>query len=115
MPCLRSKKSYKGKIQMKVKIHKDEKGRTVIAVCDSNLLGKRIEEGNRQLDLTSDFYKGQEKTKEETGDLMRNAYIINIIGEESVKLAIDEGLIDKKHVIRIAGIPHAECISVDLE
>ena len=47
---------------MIVKIHKMPDGRSVIAVCDSNLLGKKFEEKNLQLDLTADFYKGSEKT-----------------------------------------------------
>ena len=97
---------------MIVKCHKDEKGRPITAVCDSDLLGKKFEEDNKQLDLTADFYKGEEKTDEEIGDLMRNAYIVNVVGENAVTLALKEGVIEKEHIIKIAGIPHAQAVCI---
>ncbi len=98
---------------MIVKIHKNEHGRDVVAVCDDNLLGKKFEEGKLQLDLTSNFYKGEIKDEDETGDIIRNAYIVNIVGEKSVAVALKEGIIEKHHVIKIAGIPHAQAVCGD--
>ena len=96
---------------MLVKDHKTENGRLLLAVCDSNLINKKFEEGPAQLDLTSEFYKGTEKTPEETVDLMRNAYILNLVGFDSVKLALDEEIIDPDHVKYIQKIPYAQAIS----
>ena len=95
---------------MIVKIHKTDDGRLILAVCDSELIGKKFEEGNKQLDLDSDFYKGEEKTEKETADLMRNSYILNIVGEKSVGLAIKEGLANKETINRISQVPYAQII-----
>lgn len=92
---------------MIVKIHKRE-GRTIVAVCDSTLLGKKFEENNFQLDLGSDFYAGTEMDETEAGDLIRNADIVNLVGDESVELGIKEGVIDREHVKSINKIPHAQ-------
>lgn len=93
---------------MIVKIHKKD-GRTVVAVCDDNLLGQRIEDGDLQLDLSSDFYKGTSYSdKVLVMDIMRNADVINVVGKVSVALALEEGLIDKTHIITIKGVPHAQ-------
>ncbi len=93
---------------MIVKIHKKE-GRTIVAVCDKELIGQKIEEGDKQLDLTSEFYNGEEITDTgEIGDLLRNADIINLVGEKSIKLGIEEGLIDQESIIKIKNIPHAQ-------
>lgn len=92
---------------MIVKIHKRE-GKTIVAVCDDNLSGKRIEEGDLQLDLTSDFYSGEERSGVEAGDIMRNADVVNLVGEEAVKIGIEEGIIEKSNIIYVAGIPHAQ-------
>ena len=46
---------------MFVKIHKSY--RTVVAICDSNLVGKKFEEGKRQLDVKESFYRGEEIDK----------------------------------------------------
>ena len=78
---------------MIVKVHKNQEGRTVAAVCDSELAGKKFEDGDKQLDLTSDFYKGEETDDMHTGDIIRNSDIINLVGEKSVELGIKEEVI----------------------
>jgi len=92
-----------------VKIHK-RNNQTIVAVCDSDLIGQLFEEGDRQLDLRSDFYKGEERERVEIGDIIRNADVINLVGERAVKLAVDEELIDPGQIIRVANIPHAQVI-----
>ena len=93
---------------MIVKIHKKD-GRTLVAVCDDDLIGRRIEEGEFQLDLSSDFYNGTSYSdKVLVRDIMRNADILNVVGKKSVALALEEGLIDKAHIITVKDVPHAQ-------
>ncbi len=92
---------------MIVRMVDSEHGLLVI-VCDKEILGKKFSEGNKQLDLTSDFYKGKEMTSLEATDIMRNADHLHIVGEKAVKLALDEKLIDQVNIVIIANIPHAE-------
>lgn len=94
---------------MLVKVHRKE-GRTLVAVCDEPLIGERLEEGDRQLDLRGDFFKGDLLTPGETGDLIRNADIVNLVGEESVALGISEGVVDASVVMRIAGVPVVQAV-----
>jgi hypothetical protein len=94
-----------------VKLHKKE-NRTIIAVCDTKLMGQLLEENGKQLDLRGEFYKGEEKDTEEIGDLIRNSDGVNLVGEEAIKLGLQEGVIDKEHVITIKGIPHAQAILI---
>jgi uncharacterized protein len=98
---------------MIVKEHKTEEGRLLLAICDSDLLGKKFEEGKKQLDLSSDFYKGKEKSDQEIIDLMKKAYMMNMVGQNSVTLAINENLISGEHVEEIAGIPYAQSTGTD--
>ncbi|MBI4150522.1 DUF424 family protein [Candidatus Woesearchaeota archaeon] len=77
-------------------------------MCDADLVGKRFEEGNLQLDLTGDFYAGEEKTETEAGDILRNADHANLVGQKSVALGIQEGIIDEAHVQHVKGIPHTQ-------
>ena len=94
---------------MIAKIHNKDKG-YVLAVCDNELLGKKFSEGDKQLDLTSDFYKGEDMTEDDVADLMRNAEIVNIVGEKSVALAIREEIATKEDVMLVEGVPHVEII-----
>lgn len=96
---------------MLVKVHKlNEK--TVVAVCDEDLLGRFFEEGELILDVKESFYNGEKKSDAEIGDLMRNADQINVVGEKSVKLALDEELITKKDIKKVKGIPHCQAILI---
>jgi len=85
--------------------------RNVVAVCDSSLLGKKFEEGKRQLDIRENFYKDRELSKEEAIKLMQRQSkedaTFNIVGEESVSAAIEAEIITKENVGKIADIPFA--------
>jgi len=98
--------------KMIVRVHKTPDGKKLVAVCDSELLGKKFEQGNLQLDLTSDFYKGEEKNGDEVKEIIRGAYIVNVVGQESVAFFISIGIINKKHVLKIGGVPHAQAVIV---
>lgn len=95
---------------MLVKLHKNQEGRTVAAVCDTDLKGKKFEEGGCQLDMTSGFYAGVEMDDIHAGDVMRNCDSVNIVGSKSVECGIKEGIIDRSSIKKIAGIPYAQAI-----
>ena len=85
--------------------------RDIVAICDTDLLGKTFEENKFQLDVKESFFKGDEKSKEETIEIIKNMAkedaTFNIIGEESVQAAIEAGLITKEGTKKIKGIPFA--------
>lgn len=97
---------------MIVKQHKTEDGRLILAVCDKNVLGKVFEEGERILDTKSDFFQGEEKTPEQVDVLLKDAYIANIVGKESVEFFIKRELVDEKNVLEVEGIPNSQVVIV---
>ena len=80
-----------------------------MAVCDSELIGKRFEEGEFQLDVKESFYRGKEFSKEEVIEIMKQKILedatFNIIGKESISAAISTGIISEEAVGRIKGVP----------
>jgi hypothetical protein len=94
---------------MLVKIHSSY--RNVIAICDSNLIGKSFEEGNSCITLNPNFYRGEEKTQKEVLEIIEKGsaedYTFNIVGDESVKTAIISGIIKQEGIRKIQGIPIA--------
>jgi hypothetical protein len=94
---------------MLVKIHKSY--RITVAICDSDLIGKTFEEGEKQIKITENFFKGEEKTEQEVLDIIVHGsaedQTFNIVGQESVKLALRSGLVNPDGVITIQGIPIA--------
>ncbi len=80
----------------------------IVIITDSDLVGKKFEEGNKQLDLTKKFYQGEEKSVEEIKELINDAYVLHLTGKEAVALGKELGLVEK--VITIDNIPHAEVV-----
>ena len=83
-----------------VKVHRSY--RAVVAICDAELIGKKFEEGKRQLDVRDNFYRGEEMNLEKTIDVInvqrREDATFNIVGKDSVNAAIEVDLIDKNSV-----------------
>lgn len=94
---------------MFVKIHNSY--RNVIAICDSELIGKKFEEDKFQLDVKENFFKGEKIDEEKVIDMMRNMLkedsTFNIIGEKAVNTALKAGIINKDGIKKIQGIPFA--------
>lgn len=95
---------------MILKEHKTPDGRLVVALCDDDLLGKKFEEGKLCLDLSGDFYKGEEKEENEVLDSLKDACAINAVGKKAVDFLIKNNFVDKEKVIYVLGIPHAQCV-----
>lgn len=92
-----------------IKIHQSY--RNVVALCDVNLIGKKFEEGKRQLDCRESFYKGKEHEKKEAINIIKHQAMedatFNIVGKESIEAAIEAGIIGSRNVGKIHNIPFA--------
>jgi len=91
------------------KIHKSS--RWVVAVCDKDVYGRKLVEGKRQLDLSGDFFNGEEfdegRIKEKIIDCAKEDATFNIVGADSVRVAKEIGLVVDDGVVEIEGVPFA--------
>jgi hypothetical protein len=94
---------------MQVKIH--EAYRTIVVLCDTELIGKYFSEGIMQIDIKENFFKGEEKNFKETVELLKDMEkedaTFNIVGKESIKAALEAKIISKEGITNIQGIPVA--------
>ena len=92
-----------------IKIYK--KGNDLlIGACDEKLLGKKFEDKKFQIIVSKEFYGGNRISPEALKKYLRDATIANLVGKETIKCAIDLGLIDPECVIKIKGVPHAQMV-----
>ena len=93
---------------MLIKIHKSY--RNVVAICDSELLGKRFEQGKMQFEV-NEFFNGEEKPEKEVLELMKDFskedVSFNIIGKQSVACALKANIISKEGIKTIQNVPFA--------
>lgn len=92
-----------------VKTHEAEE-RKVVAMCDEEILGKTFEENEVCLDVKKSFYGGKLVSEDEAVEIMRKADILNLVGERTIGLAIELGIVSQIHIIKIKGVPHAQVV-----
>jgi len=92
---------------MYLKIHKSY--RIVIALCDEELVGKKLEQDIYQLDIHENFYKGDKMTEEQVihtlSKYVADDATFNIVGPKSIKAAEKAGIIKSEEVSSIQGVP----------
>lgn len=93
------------------KSHENEKD-VVVAICDKGLLGKTIEGERLQITISETFYGNEEIDKEKSIEMIRMCTIANLMGDEIVGLAIDQGFITRENVISINGVKHAQFVKI---
>jgi len=95
------------------KIHKSY--REVVAICDKDVYGRNLSEGEKALDLTGPFFKGEEISEEEAGeriiDCVKEDATFNLVGEKVIKIAKEVGLIKDEGVLKVEGVPFALVLS----
>lgn len=112
-----------------MKVRKISSYRDILAVCDSDLIGKSFEpdsesskngndskeENNKQvkLDIKESFYNGsgaEEKPKDEVIEIMKDMKkedaTFNLVGKETINAALEADIINKEDVKEIQGIPY---------
>jgi hypothetical protein len=83
----------------------------VVAICDDELIGKKIGSGPK-IKISKNFYGGKLIDKSIALKFMDRATIGNLIGSRIVKAAKKGGFITRENIIFIDGIPHAQFVKI---
>ena len=82
----------------------------MVAVTDEECLGKSFTEGDVKLDVSKDFYGDRHADYGEVLSALHEATIANIVGKESVALAVENGFVDAGDIIFVEGVPHVQMV-----
>ena len=93
-----------------VKMHRGADGRMVLAACDESTLGCSYAEGKLRLKVHESFYRDEVVSEAVLISMMEEADIMNLVGEDTISLAIGEGYVDEDNVITIGGMVHAQVV-----
>ena len=95
---------------MIVRLHKTHNGRVVVAICDKEILGKVFNEKKLQLDLASNFYRGEEKNESEIEKILKGVNSINAAGKKTVDFLMKKKFIEEKDIKKIKNVPHIQIV-----
>ncbi|MEK6957996.1 MAG: DUF424 family protein [archaeon] len=87
-------------------------GNFVVACCDKELLGKNLKEGNYDVTIKESFYKGKLTSEKKLAKLLKQANNINLFGSKAVGVALKQGFLSERDIIKIAGVLHAIILKV---
>ena len=93
---------------MFLKIHRSRDTGDVVAVCDRELLNTTVCHEKLSIIISESFYGNTPASENEVRDALKSAGNINLIGERSVNLAVEMGLVDKACCMMIGKVPHAQ-------
>ncbi len=84
----------------------------VLAICDSEILGKTLREGKIVFNVKEDFYGGGRVPVEDAIDMIENSTIVNMVGRNCVERAVEKGFVHPAAILKIQGIPHAQIVKL---
>ncbi|WP_292466833.1 DUF424 family protein [Methanolobus sp.] len=96
---------------MYIKIHKSS-DTIIVALCDRELIGKTLKEGNINVTITEEFYKGEIISEEVAIEVLSKASNVNIFGEKAVSCAVKCGIVDTDHIKIIDNVAHAQIFRI---
>lgn len=92
-----------------IKLHHSKTGETILAVCDEELLGKRLKLNEQfSIEVSQSFYGGVLVARDDLDKYLKQATIVNMLGEKAISYAVRKGFIVEKAVIKVGGIPHIQ-------
>jgi len=92
-----------------LRVYKDPKC-TLVAACDSDLLGETFREGKLKLEVRADFYGGVRTSVVDALSAIDTADIANLVGETIVQAAVRRSLVDPSAILHISGVPHVQIV-----
>lgn len=83
---------------------------TLIAVCDSDILGSKFKEGHLCIEVSPDFFGEEKATCTEVKKALEQATMANFVGCKAVEHAIRLGYVERENVLSIDGVLYAQMV-----
>jgi uncharacterized protein len=91
-------------MQFSVRISDYQKN-TMVNMCDVELIGKDVVDGKLKIHLSESYYGKQIVDQDKAISLLKSASIMNLVGKETISLAINLGIGSESGVKIISDIP----------
>ena len=88
---------------------------TILAMCDEELIGRTLKGEGTELDLDkySGFYKGELVDEAKAREMIdEDLYSANVVGERSMLIVVDKGLVKKDEIKAISNVPFVQIFKV---
>jgi hypothetical protein len=80
-------------------------GSLMINICDIELIGTRLEEGELLIDITKEYFQQEIIEAIKAEELLRTCSVANLVGERIVSQAVQLKFAKERSIRRISGVP----------
>ena len=77
----------------------------MLNICDANLVGKVLKKSDLSLNISKSYFAERFVEKTEAEELLKKYSILNMVGKETIALAVELKIGSPKGVKEIDGIP----------
>ena len=81
------------------------RGTILVNICDEELVGRTVSEGELKVHLSKEFYSGEVVDTGEALKLIRACSIVNLAGSRSVSLAVNNNMGAPEAIREIEEVP----------
>lgn len=85
------------------------KGEFLVAICDKDLLGKKIGK-EFKVRVEEKFYGGEIIDEKKALKLMEKSTVCNLLGKRIIEFALENKFITEENIMFIGDVPHAQFI-----
>jgi len=82
----------------------------LVSVCDPDIIGETFEDGPVSLTVDEEFYGGDSVSESEVVDSLARCSVANIVGTDSVDVAVEHGFVDEENVLDLGETRHAQLL-----
>ena len=83
----------------------DYQKNVMVNMCDTELIGKDVVDGELKININESYYGKQIVDKDEAISLLKSASMLNLVGKETISLAIKLGIGSESGVKIISDVP----------
>ena len=80
-------------------------GSLMISICDLELVGKTLKDGELVLNLSKQYFQEQTIEEMQASELLKSCSIANLVGAGIVNLAISLRLANRHSIKHVSGVP----------
>jgi len=80
-------------------------GSMMINICDKELVGMKVVDGNLEVNITKDYFEQQVLGEEEVAALLKTCSVANLVGKRIVNKAVEMKLASSISVRNISDVP----------
>ena len=94
-----------------VRLHKGTDD-MILAACDEDILGQTFSGDDMRITVSEKFYNGELVPEETFIERMKSVTIMNLVGERTVSIAIEQGHVSEDCILEIGGVKHAQVVKL---